>query len=55
MTLDGDGQNDPSNILDLINHYNNNTPFFSDRNRRKEMIPLLEELLLGLLLLEEYF
>ena len=28
VTLDGDGQNDPSNILDLINHYKNNTPFF---------------------------
>ena len=36
MTIDGDGQNDPSNILDLINHYKNNTLFFLViGNRRK--------------------
>ena len=36
VTLDGDGQNDPSNILDLINHYNNNTPFFLVIGNRRE-------------------
>ncbi len=28
VTLDGDGQNDPSNILDLVGVYRNNIPFF---------------------------
>ena len=28
VTLDGDGQNDPSNILDLVSVYRNNIPFF---------------------------
>jgi len=36
VTLDGDGQNDPINILDLISHYKNNTPFFLVIGNRKK-------------------
>ena len=45
VTLDGDGQNDPSNILDLLKSYKNDIPFYLViGNRKKEMI-LQEELL----------
>ena len=36
VTLDGDGQNDPSNILDLISYYKNNIPFFLVIGNRKK-------------------
>ncbi len=36
VTLDGDGQNDPSNILDLVSHYRNNIPFFLVIGNRKK-------------------
>ena len=36
VTLDGDGQNDPSNILDLIKSYKHDIPFYLViGNRRK--------------------
>ena len=36
VTLDGDGQNDPSNILDLISNFKNNIPFFLVIGNRKK-------------------
>ncbi|MDC3024281.1 glycosyltransferase family 2 protein [Alphaproteobacteria bacterium] len=36
VTLDGDGQNDPSNILDLIKSYKNDIPFYLVIGNRKK-------------------
>ncbi|PPR27392.1 MAG: Undecaprenyl-phosphate 4-deoxy-4-formamido-L-arabinose transferase [Alphaproteobacteria bacterium MarineAlpha9_Bin4] len=39
VTIDGDGQNDPSDILNLLKKYDSNTPFFlviGDRKKRND-------------------
>ena len=36
VTIDGDGQNDPKDILKLVKNYNNNSAFFFSNRKQKK-------------------